>query len=290
MPTYDEVKTKISTLRKRILADMTYKRFERKKKVIDATLSAIKSILSEINNSVNATDQLAVDVRAIELFNSVIAKSPGMKKVSVNYADDTTIIDNREVIPFDVFTYDPTLYYNNVKSFADALSRRLVVYRIPQSETPPEGDFEDVSYVYYQPSRFIPQESFEVNFYDVFGEYGSIYYFAEYDMYNMNWTDFKVESVRGSYDHFDRSIDNSVVMSLIGTGGVLKVIDPNTNNYRCLAYKYVVMTWNFTTYDVDTLIGNKPHKTPSNSFTCYVYLTDIHLKSTPICILTHNFS
>jgi len=281
MPTYDEVKTKIKTLRQRILKDMTYGMFERRKKAVDATLTAIKTILSKLAGNINVASPYAVDTRLIELYNTTPVTEIGEKKVAVDYADDTILIDGRTVIPFDVFTYNPTLYAENVKSFADALSKGLVVFRIDNSYTPPDGDFEDVSYVYYVPEEFIHQYETEFKLYDWYGAYGVLPKFAEFLLYGLNWTVYNVNTITGSFDWFERHIDGYLIEVFVGTGGIVELIDPNTGEVRNVAYKYVVHIVNTYSLPVEVVIGNKPHKCPAGYRTIYLYLTDIHLKSTP---------
>jgi len=285
MVTYDEVKTKITNFRKQVLADMTYKRNERSKTLFDAVRSNVQYILEQLSNALSARADLNVDNYAAQLYYLSPATAIGEKKVAVDYNDDTTTIDGRTVIPFDTFTYDPSLYAENVKSFADALSRRLVVTRIPNNESPPEGDFEDVSYTYYVANEFVSAGMWEFNINTIYGEYGTLDQYAEYDLYGMAWEQYLVEVVKGAFDLFRFDVVSvGDVNARIGSGGVLKVID-GSGNERWLAYKFVTWVMNNTDYTVELVIGNKPHKCGANDTAIYVYLTDIHLKATPIRIL-----
>ena len=285
MVTYNEVKTKIQNFRKTVLADMSCKRAERAKTLFDSVNATVKYILEQLSQSLSAKVDLNVDNYAAQLYYSSPVTAIGERKVAVDYIDDTTEINGRTVIPFDTFTYDPSLYAENVKSFADALSRRLVVTRIPNSESPPEGDFEDVSYTYYVAGEFVPLHEVEIDIYLIYGEYGDMLRYAEYDVYNMDWRQYLVESIKGAFDVFNFSVEsaNDVIVR-VGSGGSLKVID-GTGNERWLAYKFVTWIVNNTNYTVEVVIGNKPHKCEAGDSAIYVYLTDIHLKATPIRIL-----
>ncbi len=285
MVTYTDVKTKINNLRKQILADMTYKRAERAKIVFDNVQVTVQYILSQIANILKAKADVNVDNYAVQLYKSTPVNAIGEKKVAVDYNDTTTVINNRTVIPFDTFSYDPNLYDSNVKSFADALSKRMIVMRIPQAETPPVGDFEDVSYTYYRPTIFYPANDLEFDVFGMTGQYGYLPRFAEFDLYGLQFSSYRVDAIKGMFDYFSATIGGLDVTARISTGGVLTVTDPNTGDSREIAYKFVVFASNGTNYTVEVMIGNKPHRVNANSDAIYVYLTDIHLKATPIKIL-----
>ena len=287
MVTYDDVKSKIETLRKRILADMTYKRAERAKSLFNTVQLTVKYILEQLAANVSAKADLNVDGYNVQLYLASAANAIGEKKVAVNYADETTEIDGRTVIPFDTFSYDPSQYATNVKSFADALSKQAVLFRIPLSETPPAGDFEDVDYSYYQPETFTQNAELVIDLYSSFLEYGTIPYFAELDLYGLGWAQYDVRKITGSFDEFLRTIDGGVVAVYVGTGGIIEILDPDSGDTRNLAYKYVVYIHNPTSYTVEVLIGNKPHKAPAGKYSVYAYLTDIHLKATPYKIFEY---
>jgi len=285
MVTYNDVKTKIQNFRKTVLTDMTYKRAERAKALFDSVQSTVKYILEQLSTALSAKVDLNVDNYAAQLYYQSPVTAIGEKKVAVDYNDDTTEINGRTVIPFDTFTYDPSLYAENVKGFADALSRRLVVTRIPNSESPPAGDFEDVSYSYYVANEFVSAGMWEFNINTIYGEYGDMLRYAEYDIYNMDWGQYLVESIKGAFDLFRFDVMSvGDVNARIGSGGSIKVID-EAGNERWLAYKFVTWVINNTDYNVEIVIGNKPHKCEANDVAIYVYLTDIHLKATPIRIL-----
>jgi len=175
MVTYDEVKTKIVDFRKRVLADMTYKRAERAKTLFDGVNATVKYILEQISAALSAKTDLNVDTYNAQLYYLSAANPIGEKKVSVDYADSTTTIDGRTVIPFDSFSYDYSGYIDNVKGFADALSRRIVMFRSPISETPPGGDFEDATYIYYTPSDYQSAYQFTYDLYVSFGAEGKLH-------------------------------------------------------------------------------------------------------------------
>jgi len=285
MVTYDDVKTKIQNFRKTVLADMSYKRAERAKSLFDSVNATVKYILEQISAALSAKTQLNVDTYNAQLYYLSAANPIGEKKVAVEYNDETTVIDGRTVIPFDTFNYDLSAYLNNAKGFADALSRRLVTARIPNAETPPAGDFEDVSYSYYVADEFVPLHEVEIDIFLIYGEYGVLDYYAEYDLYNMAWETYKVELIKGAFDVFNFSVETTAdVIVRVGSGGSLKVIN-DEGNERWLAYKFVVWVVNNTNYTVEAMVGNKPHRCEANGHAIYVYLTDIHLKSVPIRIL-----
>ena len=285
MVSYDEVKTKIQNFRKTVLADMSYKRAERAKTLFDSVNATVKYILEQLSAALSAKVDLNVDNYAAQLYYLSPVTAIGERKVAVDYNDDTTTINGRTVIPFDTFTYDPTLYAENVKSFADALSRRLVVARVPNSESPPSGDFEDVSYTYYTAEAYYSGVSEVIDIYNLTGQYGTLEEMAEFDLYGWEAVYNYVRMVKGVFDSFNYSIGGNSVFVDIGSGGVLVLTEDSGTKFKRIAYKFTTFINNQTDYTVEIVVGNKPHKCEANTYACYVYLTDIHLKATPIRIL-----
>lgn len=283
MVTYDEVKTKIENLYKQIISDLAYKRAFWFSDLAEKSETFIKEIVDTLTNSLKAVSNLNVDTYLSTIYSSYTPKAIGEKAVRPVYADDTITIDNREVIPYDMFEFDPTFYLDRMKALGDYLSKDLVLARIPISESPPKGDFEDVSYVYYIPESFTAFAEFGINLYDSTGQYGEIPLFAEFDLYAVKTI--KVEEVRGAFEYFRIPIGEDEVALDLATGGIIKAWDENLQNYRELAYKYVMVIWNFTSYPVDVMFGTKPHRVSSNSYAVYLYVTDVHLKATPLKIL-----
>jgi len=165
-----------------------------------------------------------------------------------------------------MFEFDPTFYLERMKSLGDYLSKDLVLARI-----------------YYIPEIFTAFAEFGINLYTATGEYGEIPLFAEFDLYVTKTI--KVEEIRGAFEYFKIPIGANYVALDLATGGVVKAWDETMENYRELAYKYVMVIWNYTSYPVEVMFGTKPHRVSSNSFTVYLYVTDIHLKATPLKIL-----
>jgi len=104
-------------------------------------------------------------------------------------------------------------------------------------------------------------------------------------LYGLDYSEYRVTKVSGVFDYFFRLVDSALISVAIATGGVLEVKDPATGNAKNVAYKFVVIVGNPSGYTVEALIGNKPHKAEAGANAVYVYLSDIHLKSTPIRIL-----
>jgi len=283
MVTYDEVKQKLENAIMQILEDMAYKRIAFANKYMSAVQSFVKSILAELNNALNVKVHYNIDTYFAEIYHSASMAEIGEKAVKPVYNDETTTIDGRTVIPFDTFTFNPNMYSTYSKLFSDRLSKYTVMFRIAISQSPPEGDFEDVDYVYYIPSIFYSNVEFVHDLYQEIGAYGELPDFAEFTIFAVR--PLKVRFVKGVFDYFRRDIDADSVYCDIGSGGIVKAYDEDKGEWKELAYKFVVIAWNHTSYPVEVVINGKPHKVSANSVAVYVYLTDIHLKATPIRIV-----
>jgi len=291
MPDYTTVKDKIANLRNQILADLTYKRFQRKKKIIDAMLNTIKTILSNLTANLNAVKKYAVDTNVIELYTVNQANEIGEKKVSVDYTDETIVIDNRTVIPFDTFSFDYESYVEALKKSGSELAKRMVLFRIPTGVTAPTADFESTGYMYYIPRNFEQSKQWEIDLLGIFGVPGVLARFAEHRLYDFIATEYDIAKINGQFDYFNMDDYIPGLECAISTGGILKVYDPNNPDDKWdYAYKYVVVISNDTDYNVDVCVWNKPHNCPAHQFRVYVYLTDIHLKGTPFWVFCYDFS
>jgi len=291
MPTYDEVKNKIKTLRKRIIKDMTYGMFERRRKAVNATLTAIKTILTKLTDNINVASPYAIDTRLIELYNTTLASEIGEKKVAVDYNDETMVLDGREVVPFDTFSFDYNAYVEALKKSGVELAKRAVLFRTPISETAPTPDFESTGYYYYIPRNFEQSKQWEIDLEGLFGIPGVLARFAEHRLYNFTATEYDISKIAGQFDYFNMGDYIPGLECAISTGGILKVYDSaNPDDKWDYAYKYVVVISNDTDYNMDVCVWNKPHNCPAHQFRVYVYLTDIHLKGTPFLVFCYNFS
>jgi len=273
---YESVKSKIENFRKRILRDITIKRNELALKLYDAVRSAVTYINEQLSANISAKKQIDVDTYNIQLYYLSSANSVGEKKVSVNYADDVISIDGKTVIPYDTFTYDPGLYFSNAKAIGDMLSKQFVIFRIPIDLSPPIGDFEDVNYIYY-----IPDFHYSCIEYEYMPVDAELFYMAEFDLYGIGEGTVNIIAIRGVFDSFYKYVDGGITC-LVSSGGCVLVKINETE--RWINYKFVLNCINSTPYDVEVLVGTKPHRIPSNTECYYIYITDIHLKGTPIFV------
>lgn len=283
MVTYDEVKQKLESAVMQILEDMAYKRIVFANKYISAVQAFVKSVLTELNNALNVKTHHNIDTYFTELYHTNALAEIGEKAVKPVYNDDTVTIDGRTVVPFDVFEFDPQLYKDNLKYMGDKLSKYTVMFRVPIGESPPAGDFEDASYAYFLPEIYYCNVEFIHDLYQEIGAYGELPDFAEFEVFAVR--PLKVRFVKGVFDYFRRDIDTAMVYCDIGSGGIVKAYDEDKGVWKELAYKFVVLAWNYSNYTVEVVINGKPHKVSANHVAVYIYLTDIHLKATPIKVL-----
>jgi len=276
MVDYNTVKSKIKDFRKRILRDITIKRNELALKLYNAVRSAVKYINEQLSANISAKRQLDVDTYSVQLYYLSSANYIGEKKVYIEYDDNVAYINGKSVVPYDTFTYDPGLYNSATKQFGDRLSKQFVIFMIPHSLSPPAGDFEDVSYMYYCPKDHI--SCIEYEYIPVDAE---LFYMAEFDLYGLGEGKVNITAIRGVFDSFYRYIEGGITC-LISSGGCILVSIGNTE--RWINYKFVLNVINQSPYDIEVLVGTKPHKIPSGSECYYIYITDIHLKGTPIFI------
>ena len=283
MVTYDQVKSKLESAIMQILEDMVYKRIVFANEYANAVRSFVKGVLNELNNALHVKTHYSIDTYFAELYTNETMKEIGEKAVKPAYNDDTTEINGRIVIPFDVFEFKPDLYENYSKLMGEKFSEYTVMFRIPINESPPDGEFEDASYVYYMPTIFYSNYEFVHDLYEEINAYGELPNFAEFDIYACY--PLKVRFIKGVFDYFRRDIDSATIWCDIGSGGVVKAYDETNDKWRELAYKFVILAWNYTDYTVEVMVSGKPHKVSAHHVAVYVYLTDIHLKATPIKIV-----
>jgi len=274
MTDYSVVKSKIKNFRKRILKDITIKRNELALKLYNAVRSTVTYINEQLSNSVSAKKQIDVDTYSVQLYYLSIANNIGEKKISINYDDYTIDIDGKTVIPYDTFTYNPGLYNSAIKQFGDRLCKQFVIFRIPHYLSPPAGDFEDVDFMYYYPDFHVSSIKYKYMVIDA-----ELFYMAEFDLYGLGEGKVNIIAARGVFDGFYKYV-NGGIECLVSSGGCILVKIGNTE--RWINYKFVLNVINQSPYEVEVLVGTKPHKIPSYTECYYIYITDIHLKSTPI--------
>ncbi|RLF41153.1 MAG: hypothetical protein DRN12_03815 [Thermoplasmata archaeon] len=283
MATYEEVKGKIENAVMQILEDMAYKRIVFANKYTGAVEQFVKEIMAELNNALNIRKHENIDTYFAEIYSSASMQEIGAKAVKPEYDDELVSIGGRTVIPFDTFKFDPEQYELYSKMMGDRFSKYLVLFRIPLSESPPAGDFEDIDYAYYLPNIFYSNIEFVHDLYQELSEYGYLPEFLEFVLFQVLPT--KVRFIKGAFDYFRRDIDTTYIACDVCTGGVVKGYDAKVDEWKEIAYKFSIIAWNYTTYTVEVVIGGKPHKVEANKCAVYLYLTDMHLKATPIKIL-----
>lgn len=281
MVTYDDVKNKLVTLRQSVLKELLVNKIVRAKNVYSQVYDKISTIQSLLGNPVFYMRE-GVNMWIPDAKRLYDASQIGFKNIPLEYNDDTVTLDSEEVIPFSVFTFDGSAYEEALKKQAQEYSRRYLVVRIDISATPPEGDFEDVKYVYYLPNSFSQSAGILFDIETNFGTLGDLPRMYEYGLYEDFATEYKAKSVTGIMDNFSFDIAGELILISVFSGGNLCIYpDGDETKKKNAAYKWFIYVQNGTSYDIEVCFTNKTLHCSANRRVAYIYLADIHLYNIP---------
>jgi len=285
MATYEEFKNLSSEFRKELLQNRLYKRLDIAKDVYTKIKTTLFDIIDSISNEIKFSSRYNVHRYNLEAYISYLANQVGEKKVSVSYSDDTDVVDSKEIPVLTQFSYDEADYKDKLKSFTPELAKQFFKFAIPLSESPPEGDIEDVVYAYYFPDNVAHESAYtETNI------FGILPASIEYGLFMMEKKQYELESIEGEMVMIDRTIDGALIEAIIffNPKGIIK--DTDTEELMTQFFKLYVHIINYSSYHVLlTLYGHK-FKCWYNRETFYVLHQDLRVFPAPIKVKEQELS
>ena len=279
MVTYDEVKQKAVNLRKKILSDIAMKRLDIAKSIYDSVRSKLQYMLTEIQNNVSYATPFNIHRYSVESYITSKANELGTKSVSVQYNDSTETVNGYDIPTYDRFSYDETDYLNKLKNLGTEFAKDVVKLAIPNSESPPAGDIEDVNFTYYIAK--------EVHIYSniVFtNEVGRLPEYAEFGIYGLEIKHYDVKAITGEHTQLIFDIDGTNVSVWITPNATVTLFDvDNQKEFRVNAKLFLDVV-NPSSYTVYVCVLDSKFIVGSNWHRAYLQFADVKLMPSPVII------
>jgi len=294
MVTYDELKTKIQTLKRDVLKYQIVQAVQRRYDITNSTFDKIKYMIQQLNNLIDTkVKELSIGLM-LEHYLSSSVNNVGLKSIGFNYSDQalmnrTGLDGNTYQVPaFPQIQLTPSEIEDlraNEKNLAEELRKILCLLRFKVSDKDritEEPNEEDSMFVYYYSTNAWTFEAKSFNYDGLYGEIKILEWFYQTidpslgPMYELKLNNI----IADSYEFvFELTVDGSynVITITVHDHPTLVLSDPSSpDKIRKTTALYVVNVSNPHNITGEVLINNYP--IPLKEKKCCLYLigAEIH--------------